>query len=47
MKIACGASGNDYAWTETLMRIAGDQMDGLSLHAIQWEKGFEGKVWIA
>lgn len=31
-KIACGASGNDYAWTETLMRIAGGQMDGLSLH---------------
>jgi alpha-N-arabinofuranosidase len=31
-KIACGASGNDYAWTETLMRMAGDQMDGLSLH---------------
>ncbi len=32
LKVACGASGNDYAWTETLMRMAGDQMDGLSLH---------------
>ncbi len=31
-KIACGASGSDYAWTDTLMRMAGDQMDGLSLH---------------
>ena len=31
-KIACGANGNDYAWTETLMRLAGKQMDGLSLH---------------
>jgi alpha-N-arabinofuranosidase len=31
-KIACGASGNDYEWTRTLMRVAGGQMDGLSLH---------------
>ncbi len=31
-KIACGANGNDYEWTETLMRLIGKQMDGLSLH---------------
>jgi alpha-N-arabinofuranosidase len=31
-RIACGPSADDYAWTETLMRLAGDQMDGLSLH---------------
>lgn len=31
-KVACGANGNDYEWTETLMRLVGKQMDGLSLH---------------
>lgn len=31
-KVACGANGNDYEWTDTLMRIAGKYMDGLSLH---------------
>lgn len=31
-RVACGADGNDYAWTETLMREAGTNMDGLSLH---------------
>ncbi|BET69478.1 alpha-L-arabinofuranosidase AbfB [Opitutales bacterium ASA1] len=31
-RIACGASGNDYNWTETLMTMAGRHMDGLSLH---------------
>ena len=31
-KIACGASADDYDWTEKLMRIAGRYMDGLSLH---------------
>ncbi len=31
-KIACGASGDDYHWTEVLMREAGRHMDGLSLH---------------
>lgn len=41
-KIACGPSGGDYGWTETLMRMAGDYMDGLSLHHYtqpgEWEK---------
>lgn len=31
-KIACGPNANDYEWTETLMKIAGRYMDGLSLH---------------
>jgi alpha-L-arabinofuranosidase len=31
-RIACGANGNDYEWTETLMKSAGKQMQGLSLH---------------
>jgi len=31
-RIACGASGSDYKWTETMMAIAGDKMDGLALH---------------
>lgn len=31
-RIACGASGGDYDWTETMMMIAGKQMDGLALH---------------
>lgn len=31
-KIACGANGFDFRWTEVLMREAGRHMDGLSLH---------------
>jgi alpha-N-arabinofuranosidase len=31
-KIACGANVADYHWTETLMKNAGRQMHGLSLH---------------
>lgn len=31
-KVACGPSGDDYNWTETLMKVAGKYMDGLSLH---------------
>lgn len=33
-KIACGSSNrvDDYAWTETLLRKAGNYMDGLSIH---------------
>lgn len=31
-RIAAGAAGNDYEWTEVLMREAGDMMDGLDLH---------------
>ncbi|MCH7627221.1 MAG: alpha-N-arabinofuranosidase [Proteobacteria bacterium] len=32
MKIAAGANVDDYAWTETMMRVAGDMLDGVSLH---------------
>ena len=31
-KIACGANGGDYEWTDVLMKKAGRYMDGLSLH---------------
>ena len=31
-RIACGANGTDTRWTEVLMREAGSQMNGLSLH---------------
>lgn len=31
-KIACGASNDNYHWTDVLMREAGKRMDGLSLH---------------
>ncbi len=31
-RIACGASGSDYHWTEVLMQRAGRHMDGLALH---------------
>ncbi len=31
-KVACGPSGGDYQWTETLMREAGHAMAGLALH---------------
>lgn len=31
-KIACGANGDDYHWTDVLMKNAAQFMDGLSLH---------------
>ncbi|MDR2473730.1 MAG: alpha-N-arabinofuranosidase [Tannerella sp.] len=31
-RIACGANGGDYNWTETLMKNVGNRMNGLSLH---------------
>ncbi len=31
-RVACGPSDTDYEWTDTMMKIAGRQMDGLSLH---------------
>lgn len=31
-RIACGPSGDDTTWSDTLMDIAGGQMNGLSLH---------------
>lgn len=32
LKVASGANVDDTNWTDTIMRIAGDQLDGLSLH---------------
>ncbi|MGV2496586.1 alpha-N-arabinofuranosidase [Pelagerythrobacter aerophilus] len=32
MKIAAGANVADYNWTETMMKVAGNMLDGLSLH---------------
>ena len=32
LKIAAGANVDDYNWTETMMRVAADQLDALSLH---------------
>ncbi|WP_313809203.1 alpha-L-arabinofuranosidase C-terminal domain-containing protein [Sphingobium sp.] len=32
LKIASGANVDDYNWTDTIMRVAGDKVDGLSLH---------------
>jgi len=32
LKIAAGANVDDYNWTETMMRVAGNFVDGLSLH---------------
>ncbi|MDI1295657.1 MAG: alpha-L-arabinofuranosidase C-terminal domain-containing protein, partial [bacterium] len=32
MKIAAGANVEDYNWTETMMKVASDQLDALSLH---------------
>jgi alpha-N-arabinofuranosidase len=31
-RVACGAGDDDYEWTDTLMKVAHKQMDGLSLH---------------
>ncbi|WP_345785679.1 alpha-L-arabinofuranosidase C-terminal domain-containing protein [Pelagicoccus sp. SDUM812003] len=31
-RIATGPSGNDYHWTEVVMELAGDRIDGLDLH---------------
>jgi alpha-L-arabinofuranosidase len=32
LKVASGANVEDYNWTETMMKVAGGQVDGLSLH---------------
>jgi alpha-N-arabinofuranosidase len=31
-KVACGPNHENYEWTDTLMKIAGKQMDGLAMH---------------
>lgn len=42
-KIACGASDANYHWTETLMKNAGNRMQGLSLHYYTIPSGDWGK----
>ncbi len=32
LKIASGPNDSDYAWTDTMMRVAGKNIDGMSLH---------------
>ncbi len=54
-KVACGANADDYQWTEVLMEMAGEYMDGLSLHyytmPLDWSKpkgsavDFDEKEW--
>ena len=44
-RIACGPNGDDYAWTEVLMREAAEYMHGLSLHYYTSERAPEvGRV---
>jgi alpha-L-arabinofuranosidase len=31
-RVACGPNAENYEWTDTVMKIAGEQMNGLSLH---------------
>ena len=40
-RVACGADGSDYKWTETLMRLAGKHMNGLSLHYYTMPKYYD------
>lgn len=43
-KIACGANGADYGWTEVLMERAANFMDALTLHYYTVPGGFETKM---
>ena len=45
-KIACGANAFDYNWTDVLMKKAGRQMDGLSVHyyTVMGDWGRKGKA---
>lgn len=42
-KIACGPHDNNYNWTEEVMKIAGNYMDGLSLHYYTFPGGWSNK----
>ncbi len=42
-KIACGPPDNNYNWTEEVMKIAGNYMDGLSLHYYTFPGGWSNK----
>jgi len=43
MKFASGANVDDYNWTDTMMRIAGPQIDGLTLHYYTFPGSWEHK----
>jgi alpha-N-arabinofuranosidase len=43
MKFASGANVDDYNWTDTMMRIAGDRIDGLTLHYYTFPGSWEHK----
>jgi alpha-N-arabinofuranosidase len=45
-KVACGPSGGDWNWTDTLMKKAGRMMDGLALHyyTVTGDWGHKGKA---
>jgi alpha-N-arabinofuranosidase len=42
-RVACGPSVDDYEWTDIMMKLAGTQMDGLSLHHYTLPTGDWGK----
>ena len=42
-KIACGPNVDDYNWTEGVMKVAANYMDGLSLHYYTHPGGWENK----
>ena len=42
-KIAGGANGDDYHWTDVLMESAGSMMDGLSMHYYTFEDSWANK----
>lgn len=42
-RIACGPNGDDYEWTDTVMKSAARFMDGLSLHYYTFPGGWENK----
>jgi alpha-N-arabinofuranosidase len=48
-KIACGAGGNDYNWTEVVMKNDAQYIDGLSLHYYSFGSGtatnFDERGW--
>ena len=47
VRIACGPSEDDYAWTETLMQQAGRYMDALTLHHYTVPGTWQDKGWAA
>ncbi len=42
-RVACGADGGNFNWTEVLTNMAGDEMNGLSLHYYTLPTGNWGK----